>query len=193
MVAAQRIAVFGGTFDPVHHGHLEMARCAKQALQLDRVVFIPCRISPHKTDSHPASPANRLKMLELATEGLAWATIDDLETRRDGPSYSWKTAEALSQRHPDAKLFWIMGSDQWQALPRWEQPEKLAQLVEFIVLCRGDFPDPRPGFTMYPVHFEHPANSTTIREATARGESPRWLDTKVSEWIRQHGLYRNNP
>ncbi len=190
MVAAQRIALFGGTFDPVHHGHLEMARCAKQALQLARVVFIPCRISPHKTGSHPASSADRLKMLELATEGLAWASIDDLETRQDGPSYSWKTAEAVHQRHPDAKLFWIMGNDQWQALPRWEQPARLAQLVEFIVLCRGGFPDPQPGFTMHPVRFEHPANSTTIRQAIARGESPRWLDTKVAGWIRQHGLYQ---
>lgn len=191
MAEAARIALFGGTFDPVHHGHLEMARCAMQALQLTQVIFIPCRISPHKTDTEPTPAPDRLKMLELATADLPWAFVDDWETHQAGPSYSWKTAEAMKSLHPGAQLFWIMGTDQWNALPLWEQPERLAKLVDFIVLCRGEFPSERIGYTMHPVRFEHPANSTQIRKDIANGKCPQpWLNNSVADWIHQQGIYQ---
>ncbi|MFT4175991.1 MAG: nicotinate (nicotinamide) nucleotide adenylyltransferase [Luteolibacter sp.] len=183
------LALFGGTFDPVHLGHLHMARLAKEALALDEVRFIPCQISPHKTGTLPASPEDRLEMLRLATADLPWATLDDLELRRPGPSFSYQTAEEIAARFPDARLFWVMGGDQWSALPRWKHPEKIAALVEFIVIARNDTPQPRPGYRMHRISNEHPASSTEIRMALAAGKPAPWLHPAVSEWIGKRHLY----
>jgi len=187
----RRIALFGGTFDPVHLGHLHLAEIARQSLALDEVRFLPCRISPHKTGSTPTPASDRLEMLRLATTGLPWAVVDDFEVKRDGPSFSYQTAAALAARFPQASLFWIMGSDQWDALPRWEQPERLAELVEFIVFARGNLPLPREGYVLHVIEDGHPASATAIREALASGAASHpWLAPAVAGWITQHQLYR---
>ena len=108
------------------------------ALALDEVRFLPCRISPHKTDARPASGEDRFEMLSLATVDLPWAVVDDFELYQPAPSFSYQTAEAMVDRFPDSRLFWIMGGDQWDALPQWRHPELLADCVEFIVLARGE-------------------------------------------------------
>ena len=186
----RKIALFGGTFDPVHLGHLHLAEIARQSLALDEVRFLPCRISPHKTGTTPTPASDRLEMLRLATTGLPWAVVDDLEVKRDGPSFSYQTAAALAARFPQASLFWIMGSDQWDALPRWEQPERLAELVGFIVFARGKHPLPREGYVLHVIEDGHPASATAIREAIARGASSHpWLAPAVAAWIAQHQLY----
>jgi nicotinate-nucleotide adenylyltransferase len=135
----RKIAIFGGTFDPVHLGHIHLASLAQTALALDEVRFLPCQISPHKPGSSPTSGAERGEMLRLATADISWAMVDDSELHQTGPSYSYQTAEAMAERFPGARLFWIMGGDQWQALPRWKYPERLAKCVEFIVLARTRF------------------------------------------------------
>ena len=186
----RKIALFGGTFDPVHLGHLHLADIARKSLALDEVRFLPCRISPHKTGTTPTPASDRLEMLRLATTGLPWAVVDDLEVKRDGPSFSYQTAAALAARFPQASLFWIMGSDQWDALPRWEQPERLAELVEFIVFARGNQPLPRMGYVLHVIEDGHPASATAIREALACGASAHpWLAPAVTGWIAQHQLY----
>jgi nicotinate-nucleotide adenylyltransferase len=191
MSETRRIALFGGTFDPVHLGHLHLAEIARKSLALDEVRFLPCRISPHKSGSTPTPATDRLEMLRLATAGLPWAVVDDLEVRREGPSFSYQTAAALAARFPQASLFWIMGSDQWDALPRWEQPERLAKLVEFIVFARGKHPMPREGYALHVIEDGHPASATAIREVIARGASSHpWLAPAVADWIAQHQLYR---
>jgi nicotinate-nucleotide adenylyltransferase len=192
MAEARRIALFGGTFDPVHLGHIHLAQVAKSALNLDQVRFIPCRISPHKAGTVPTPAPQRVEMLRLATKDLPWAVVDDFETLREGPSYSWQTAEAMKARFPDARLFWIMGTDQWQALPDWAHPERLADCVEFIVFTRGKPPLPREGYVLQPVDGTHPASATRIRKAIAAGETHhRWLHPDVSRWIADHQLYQN--
>lgn len=194
MSTPRRIGLFGGTFDPVHLGHLHLADIARKSLALDEVRFLPCRISPHKTGCTPAPATDRLEMLRLATTGLPWAVVDDFEVRRDGPSFSYQTAAALAARFPQASLFWIMGGDQWDALPRWEQPERLAELVEFIVFARGKHPRPREGYGLRVIEDGHPASATAIREALARGASSHpWLTPAVAGWIAQHQLYRGCP
>lgn len=191
MPKARRIALFGGTFDPVHLGHVHLAEAAKSALALDEVRFIPCRISPHKSGTNPTPAADRLEMLRLATRDLTWAVVDDCETRREGPSFSWQTAEAMKERFPDARLFWIMGTDQWDALHDWARPERLAACVEFIVFARGKPPSPRVGYLLHALHGGHPASATGIREAIAAGETAHpWLHPDVSRWIADHGLYQ---
>ena len=188
MSDSPKIALFGGTFDPVHLGHLHMAALARDAMHLDEVRFLPCRISPHKTHTTPTAAENRLEMLRLATADFPWTVVDDFEIRRAGPSYTYQTAEAMAARFPDARLFWIMGGDQWLALPRWAESERLASLVEFIVFTRGESLPSYPNYRHHVIQGEHPASATAIR--TAGGTGHPWLHPDVSKWIREHQLYQ---
>jgi nicotinate-nucleotide adenylyltransferase len=191
MSAPRKVALFGGTFDPVHLGHLHLAALAKDSLGLDEVRFLPCQISPHKLGSSPASATDRLEMLRLATAGLPWAVVDDFELHRQGPSYSYQTAEAMAARFPEARLFWIMGSDQWDALADWKAPEILAELCEFVVLTRGQAPQARSGYRLHAISEEHPASATDIRKAISEGRlPPAWLHPQVARWIAEYRLYR---
>lgn len=188
-----RIGLFGGTFDPVHLGHLHLAATACEALALDQVRFIPCRISPHKTARTSASAADRIDLLAAATRDLPWAVVDDQEIRREGPSYSYQTADAVAAQFPGARLFWILGGDQWSALPGWKNIGHLAQTVEFILLARGgEMPAPREGFRHHLVPGSHPASATAIREALAAGAASHpWLPGPVATLIRERRLYQN--
>lgn len=191
MTAPRKIGLFGGTFDPVHLGHVHLAELAREALALDEVRFLPCPVSPHKPGTAPASGEDRCEMLRLATAGLPWAVVDDFELRQSGPAYSYLTAEALAEKFPEARLFWIMGGDQWDALPRWQHPERLAELVEFAVLARGETPKPRDGYRLHIVRGDHPASATEIRTAISNGAASReWLTPAVAQWIAEKGLYR---
>jgi nicotinate-nucleotide adenylyltransferase len=187
----RKIGIFGGTFDPVHLGHLHLAGLAREALALDEVRFVPCRISPHKPDSAVTGGEDRCEMLRLATAELPWAVVDECEIRQAGPSFSYRTAEEMAARFPTARLFWIMGGDQWNALPRWQNPERLAELVEFIVLARGPAAKPREGYRLHVVQGAHPASASGIRAAFSKGGTePPWLAPAVAKWINSHGLYR---
>ncbi len=178
----RRIGLMGGSFDPVHLGHIHLAILAKEALGLDEVRFIPCCVSPHKQGTAPMSGEDRLELLRLATEDLPWAAVDDFELGSAGPNYSYLTAREMVRRFPEARLFWIMGGDQWDALPRWKHPEILAELLEFIVLPRGEMPLPREGYRMHVVQGDHPASSTEIRANIAEGKSSHpWLHPAVCE------------
>ncbi len=191
MTSTHKIGLFGGTFDPVHLGHLHLAGLARAALTLDEVRFLPCPISPHKLSSTPVSGADRCEMLRLATAGLPWAVVDDFELRQPGPAFSYLAAEALAEKFPAARLYWIMGGDQWDALPAWENPERLACGVEFAVIARGGPPQPRDGYRLHVVRGHHPASATAIRQALANGAvSHEWLAPAVAEWIAANRLYR---
>jgi nicotinate-nucleotide adenylyltransferase len=190
MPTPRKIALFGGTFDPVHLGHIHLAKLAKDALGLDEIRFLPCQISPHKS-SAPTSGADRIAMLRLATTDLPWAIVDDFELQNDPPSFSYLTAEAMAQKFPGSELFWIMGGDQWDALPRWKSPERLAELVQFIVLSRGETPQARAGYRLHVVPGAHPASATEIREKIETDETiASWLDPRVARWAKEHRLYR---
>ena len=190
-VTPPRIGLFGGTFDPVHLGHMHLADLARLSLHLDEVRFLPCRISPHKSTAPPTPAGDRLELLHRATRDLPWAVVDDWELTSQAPSYSVLTAKAIAASHPGARLFWIMGADQWDALPCWRDPAVLASLVEFIVLARGgQQPVPRRGYHLHTVHGEHPASATAIRAAARDGDlKDEWLHPKVASWIQQNGLY----
>ncbi len=189
-----KIGIFGGTFDPIHLGHVHLATLAYQALGLDEVRYLPCPISPHKLNFEPAGGEDRCEMIRLAIADDDWAVLDDYELRRPGITYSYQTAEAMLARFPRAQLFWIMGSDQWQALPTWEQPERLAQMVEFAVLTRTeDEVKPRDGYRMHILQDEypHPASSTGVRNALMNCEpNVKYVNPVVMNWIRERGLYR---
>jgi len=190
MTTPGKIGIFGGTFDPVHLGHVHLATLAKEALDLDEVRFLPCRISPHKSGSAPASGEERCEMLRLATADLPWAVVDDYELEKEGPSYSYQTAEAMAEKFPGVRLFWIMGGDQWDALPRWSHPERLAAAVEFAVLARGETPQPREGYRLHIIQGDHPASATEIRRSVSMGLPTDWLGETVRRHIDSHQLYQ---
>ena len=190
MSAQRRIALFGGTFDPIHLGHVGIARQARDLLELDEVRFLPCHTSPHKVGVASAPAADRMEMARLATRDLPWAVVDDFDLSRPPPSYSYETAEEMARRFPQARLFWLMGADQWRALPRWKEPERLAKLVEFIVSTRHGAPEPRAGWRMHFLNATHPASATAIRQALAAGQTGLpWLDPEVERFLRRRRLY----
>jgi nicotinate-nucleotide adenylyltransferase len=168
----KRIGIFGGSFDPVHDGHIHLATLAREAADLDEVWFLPCQISPHKTARPPTPGTTRAGWLRAALAGIPWAKTDLTELETEGPSFSHATMEKLVSRHPGNKWFWIMGGDQWNALPTWRHPEILASLAEFIVLARnGAEILPLEGYRMRKVHGEHPASATAIRASLAAGDT----------------------
>ncbi len=190
MSAPRKIGLFGGTFDPVHLGHIHLAAVTRDALDLDEVRFIPCPISPHKAGTPPASGADRCEMLRIATADLQWAVVDDCELRRSAPAYSYLTVETMAAQFPAARLVWMLGGDQWDALPRWQNPGRLAELVEFAVLSRGNLTESREGYRLHVIQGDHPASATEIRSAISNGtENHEWLDPTVAEWIREKSLY----
>lgn len=185
----QRVAILGGSFDPVHMGHLGMAATVIEHTKVDRVIFVPCFVSPFKSGT-VASPAQRAEMLELTIRdsGWEWASVSRFEIERPEPSYSWETAEHFTRAMPEADLHWIVGTDQWEQLERWAEPEKLRSLLKFIVLTRGDAEvHPRSGWGHETLPFEHAASSTKIRERFAEHEE--WLTPAVRAYCHEQGLY----
>ena len=193
MAEVRKVALFGGTFDPVHAGHLWMAATAREALGLDEIRFLPCRLSPHKTGRPPTASADRLEMLRLAVADLPWAVVDDFELLGGEVSYSYQTAEHFHRLQPGTGWFWLMGGDQWRALPRWGHPDRLAACVEFIVVARDGEPvETRAGFRLHRVSGEHPASASAIREALGTGASSHtWLPPNVAAYIAGRGLYQD--
>lgn len=186
----ERICLFGGTFDPIHLGHIHIATAAQKRMQLDRIIFLPCKQSPHKANQTQASEEQRLTMCKLATSELNWAEVDSYDLTAPSPSYSWRTVEEMQKRHPEAKLFWLMGTDQWNVLPKWNRSNYLASMVDFIVFHRGNKPTQRSDVTMYDISGHHPASATEIRNSAITKLKEEWLDKKVTAYIKNAHIYR---
>jgi len=190
----QRIALYGGAFDPVHRAHLKAARAAQSQASLDQVVFIPAAQSPLKEHRPVASDSERLKMLELALAEESGCVLDDFELRRGGVSYTVDTARKYKKSKPEAELFWIIGGDQLAQLDHWHAIEELAAQVTFLVLARPgfDLSAPKvPGLLWKKVEAPLMAeSSTTIRERLSGGLSvDGLLPISVEAFIRAKGLY----
>ena len=192
---ATRLGLYGGSFDPVHLGHLLVAQAAREELNLDRLIFIPAAQSPFKPGSAPTDGALRTRLLRLALAGLPWASIDTLELERGGVSYSVDTAAEFSRRHPGQRLFWLIGADHVASLPLWREAARLSALVEFVVIPRpgaevGTLPE---GFRFcFLKGFPLSVSSSGIRERVRAGRSAAPLvPAAVAEAIEAHGLYRS--
>lgn len=186
----RKIGIYGGTFDPIHHAHLILAREAVETLGLERVIFIPAAASPHKPDTISAPPALRLQMLQAAIVGEPVFDVDDLEFHRPPPSFTIDTVEALRRRFGDVELFYLVGHDNVDRLPTWHRFEHLRELVQFVVLDRTGFDTPHP----FPVVRRNiDISATDIRNRVAAGRSIRYLvPPAVEALIRANGLYKEH-
>jgi len=183
----QKIGIYGGTFDPVHHAHLILARLALEKFALEKIIFVPARISPHKNDSI-ATPETRLQMLRCAIEAEPQFEIDDCELRREPPSYTIDTVQALKEKHPGADLFLLIGDDNLAGLASWHGFEDLRGMVTFIVLQRASTPVVHEHLS---VDRRIDISATEIRQRIATGRSIQFLvPPSVEEIIHARGLYR---
>lgn len=166
-----------------------MAQLAIGEVSLDRLIFMPCFVSPFKTGTI-ASGESRETMIRLALEEVTIpeADVSDYEISRSQPSYSWETASHFHEQEPMVSWYWILGTDQWESIERWAEPEKLRSLLHFIVLTRhGDKVAGRPGWRHTAVEFSHPASSTAIRkDFEARRE---WMTPSVFDYCQSQELY----
>lgn len=133
---SMKLGLLGGSFDPVHLGHLLVAQAAREELDLTRLCFVPAAQSPFKPERLPAPPRQRLRLLRLALAGRTWCEIDEQEIHRGGVSYTIDTVRDYARRFPQAQLFYLIGADHVAELPKWREAEALAGLVEFVVIPR---------------------------------------------------------
>jgi len=209
------MGIFGGTFDPVHYGHLRTAFEMLQALQFSEVRFMPCGNPPHRGKTF-ADAALRLKMVQVATQGQKGFVVDDREVTRGGPSYSVDTLAALRAENPDQPLALIIGMDAFLGLEQWHQWRKILKLAHIIVAHRPGWRAPDMGtlgdlladFGTHRISDLHKAksgriyihdvtqleiSSTEIRELVAGGRDPRFLmPDAVWDVIRESGCYANS-
>jgi len=183
-----KTCLFGGSFDPVHAGHLAIAESAAKHAGVDRVVFLPAACSPFKTGSKPMfSAEERLAMLRAATAGKAWAEVSDLDLTLPPPSWSWRIVETWRQANPGDELFWLMGTDQWQLLHKWMRYDYLVAHLTFIVFHRGEAPRTRHGVRSVFISGNYPASSSAIRAALQGGDAipPHWLAPAIESLARE--------
>jgi nicotinate-nucleotide adenylyltransferase len=185
-----QIALYGGTFDPIHHGHLILAREALEKLGLDRVVFVPAAQSPFKPSQVSAPAELRVAMVRAAIAGEEAFALDESEINRGGASYTIDTVEAARARWPNAILWWLIGEDHLAQLPKWHRYCELVKLTKFAVFARsgnGALAHEFPRLTR-----QVDISATEIRTRVARGDSIRYLVPEaVRNLIEQHLLYRN--
>lgn len=186
-----RIGLFGGSFDPFHLGHFLISRTAQEHFRLQKVVFLPCAHSPLKKGKPVAGDTARTSMLRQGLKRQSWADVSDWEIREGGVSFTVDTARAWAQRYPRATLYWIMGSDQWEALDSWKEPRELARLLHFLVFPRPKSPLQRRGFRMSEIPMRFDISATEIRNRLRRGVSIEGLVLPaVEKSIRRSRLYR---
>lgn len=189
----KRIGLFGGSFNPVHNGHLLLARAALEEAALDRLVFIPAAQSPFKPDQPLAPAAQRVRWLRLALAGWTACAVDTQEIERGGVSYTIETVRRYAAAEPGAALFWLVGADHVASLPRWREAEALAEQVEFLVASRPGSPPVTlpPPFRLHYLRGVPCAISASLVRARVRAGLPLELlvPAAVAEAIRNSGLY----
>lgn len=189
-----RLGVFGGTFDPVHMAHLIIAERVRDTLQLDRVLFVPCAIPPHKPDRSRAADEHRFRMIELAISGNPFFRVSDLELKRGGLSYTVDTLRRLTTEASldRERLFLIMGADNLKDLHTWREPKAILELCRLVVVARPHVEIAIPDFGDV-IRVDSPLleiSSSRLRAMVQAGQSIRYLVApKVRHYISAHKLY----
>lgn len=159
----KRIAFYGGSFDPLHNGHLTIARALSEVFALDEFVFIPAFHAPHKKDKKPTSAFHRFAMLALATSGEPQILVSKMELDVPERPFTVETLERLKNELPEAQIFFVMGADSWAEITTWREWEKVLTLVNIIVVTRPD----------YEIGFAHVTDEIRARIVDLRVSSPK--------------------
>ena len=184
----KKIAIYGGTFDPVHHAHLILARDAIETLGLDKVILVPAAISPLKKAAPVAGGEVRLAMLKAAIKGEPEFEVDECELLRQPPSYTIDTVEKIRRRECDAAIYCLIGEDNVEQLPRWHRFADLEKTVRFVVLDRSG---KQPLHSYQLIQRRIDISATEIRRRVAQRESIRYLvPESVKEIVQRKKLYR---
>lgn len=197
-----RIGLFGGTFDPVHIGHIALAGQVLTEYNLDRIIFLPTGNPPHKKTLDITDKMHRYRMVQLACEGNPRFCVSDYEIIKKTPNYSYQTVGDFKKMYPEDELFFIVGGDSFRDFPKWMEYEKLMGLCTFIVVSRPGIPpeayfekfrgDEKPPRVFFLKHASYDVSSTQIREALYQKEFPEgMLSPEVAAYIREHQLYQS--
>jgi len=187
-----RIAVLGGSFDPIHHGHLVVAGIAREALAADHVRLIPAGEQPFKLGRHAARAEHRAVMVELAVQGDPALVADRVEVDRAGPSYTVDTIADVRRRFPDAVVSLMLGSDAAALFPKWRDPGQIRAQAEVVVFARDGEAVPEGVADRVVLVPRIEISSTTVRSRVRSGQSIRyWVPDSVARYIDTHGLYRD--
>jgi nicotinate-nucleotide adenylyltransferase len=203
LVDGMRIGIYGGTFDPVHFGHLLLAEQCREQCRLDQVWFMPAGAPPHKQEWAITPGATRAEMLEFAVAGSPSFVVQRLEIKRSGPSYTVETLRELRLQHPEDELFFLIGADSLHDLPTWREPREIAALATLVVVNRGQAPPP-PLEPLIPRLGEEAVrriqivempgvefSSRDIRQRVREGRSIRFMTPRsVEQYLAEHQLYR---
>src|SRR6266700_2680237 len=182
-----KIAIYGGTFDPIHHGHLIIAREALETLGPEQVILVPARVSPSKKTAPVTSGEIRLLMMRVAIENEAGLTVDDCELRRPPPSYTIDTVEEIRLRKSNAEIYCLIGEDNVDNLTKWHRFIELEKMVRFVVLYRTG---QRPSHSYQIIRRKIDISATEIRKRVASGRSIRYfVPPAVEEIIHREKLY----
>jgi len=200
MGARKRIALYGGTFDPVHSGHLEIARKVSELFEIEKVLFIPAQVAPHKVGRPVTEPIHRYAMLALATQNDPRLSISTFELESPDRRYTVDTVEHFQTKLAGStELFFIMGADSWSEITTWREWERLLKIINHIVVTRPGHevdqslpvPDARVFFTDAVMK---DISATSIRRLAAEGrvtELIQLVPEPVAEYIRKYELYRD--
>jgi len=187
----KRIAIFGGTFNPVHMGHLVMAELSRERYRLDEIIFMPSCLPPHKTISNLALAEDRHAMVKAAVRGNPFFKVSDYEIKKRGKSYTIETVTRFREKYKDAELFFIVGADSYKQLSTWKDIEGILKIVTFIVVNR-------PGYREKGGKIKHLSvtmpgleiSSSYIRQRLKQGKSIKYLvPDSIIRYIEEQKLY----
>ncbi|MEX2356620.1 MAG: nicotinate-nucleotide adenylyltransferase [Thermaerobacterales bacterium] len=201
-MTVRRIGILGGTFDPVHYGHLIAGENALEAMALDEMVFVPCRIPPHKTACLVAPAEHRYELTRLAAAGNPRFSVSRLELNRPGPSYTADTLKSLARLHPGCDLYFITGIDAFMGISRWREPQVLFSSARIVVVSRPGYngkslsaalselsPEQRERVEVVEIP-SLDISSSDLRRRVREGRSIRYLVPEaVRCYIQDHKLY----
>ena len=196
-----KVAIFGGSFDPVHTQHVRLAQSAIESLQLDKLYVMPAKAPPHKPYKKMLADAHRIAMCKLAFSGVPEVEISDYELSRGGTSYTYLTCKHFKELYPNANLFWLVGTDMLRDFPTWKNTQDILSCATLAVCARAEAGEwlereQQAFFNRFQTHFAviedncNPVSSTQVRVLAAAGEDTASLvGEKVAAYIREHKLY----
>ena len=187
-----KIGILGGTFNPVHIGHLILAEEAREKLGLDKIIFIPTALPPHKDNLNIAPAIDRLKMLKLATKSNKFFAVSDIEIKRQGRSYTIDTLKVLKLKYPKDELYFIIGSDLLEYLNEWKDLSQIIKMVKFVATTRPGYPlEKIPDYIQTLPIRAVDVSGFEVRQCVAQNKSFGYLVMdKVFDYIKKRKLYK---